>query len=463
MNQNFVLLIRIIFIFLDLMMLNITYFSVKLYLLGAPYPSDNKEYLFLWIFANLCWLGCAWSYSLYHGRYTNKLDPFIRRTLHTYLIFLILILIYLYFSRQLYISRIFASSFLLIFPFLLLVNRMFYLLAAMHFRKKETLIKRVMIIGYNDIGKKLAAYFERNDSRMKVVGFCEEDEKVFELSNYPILNRPINAVETSQQLQVSEIYSTILPEQDKRIYQLMQHADQVCIRFKLVPDFGLFVNRPMHLNYLSGMAVLSPRTEPLDDLVNRIKKRIFDIAFSSLMILFVLSWLIPLVALCIWLENRGPIFFIQKRSGINNKPFWCIKFRSMRDNKEAHSVQASKRDDRITRVGHFIRKTSIDEFPQFFNVLKGDMSIVGPRPHMIKHTQDYSAVISHYMVRQMIKPGITGWAQINGFRGEIHSTENMQSRVDHDLWYIENWNMLLDLRVIILTGYNLIKGEKNAY
>jgi putative colanic acid biosynthesis UDP-glucose lipid carrier transferase len=197
--------------------------------------------------------------------------------------------------------------------------------------------------------------------------------------------------------------------------------------------------------------------------VNRIKKRIFDIVFSAGMIVFVLSWLVPLIAVCIWLENRGPIFFVQKRSGINNKPFWCIKFRSMRDNKDAHKLQATRRDKRVTRVGQFIRKTSLDEFPQFFNVLKGDMSIVGPRPHMIKHTEDYSAVISHYMVRQMIKPGITGWAQIHGFRGEIHSTENMQSRVDHDLWYIENWNMLLDLRVIILTGYNLIKGEKNAY
>jgi putative colanic acid biosynthesis UDP-glucose lipid carrier transferase len=320
-----------------------------------------------------------------------------------------------------------------------------------------------MIIGYNDIGKKLATYFERSNTQMQVVGFCEELNNVHELSHYPILNTPGNAIIASRELRITEIYSTILPEQDKRIYDLMQMADQACIRFKLVPDFSLFVNRPMHLKYLSGMPVLSSRTEPLEDLTNRIKKRLFDIVFSTVAIIFILSWLVPLIALAIWLDSKGSIFFVQKRSGINNKPFGCIKFRSMKLNPEAHRIQARRNDERFTRVGKFLRKTNLDEFPQFFNVLKGDMSVVGPRPHMLKHTEEYSATINKYMVRQFVKPGITGWAQINGYRGEIVVPEDMQARVDHDIWYMENWNMLLDLKIICLTGYNIFKGDKNAF
>jgi len=463
MNHNFSLLVKVIFILLDLLMLNFTFLTVLWYMFEIPYHFNGGYYLFFWIVCNFGWLGASWLHGLYHPKFTAKFRVFTGRTMQAYFVFFVFMLVYLYFNKQYLISRIFVSTFLISFFLSLFLNRIIYFFARFHFGNKDNLIKRVMIIGYNDMSKNLAAYFEKNESQIKIVGYCEETEKVFELSNYPILGTPVNAVATSQKLKISEIYSTILPEQDHRIYNLMHLADQVCIRFKLVPDFSLYVNRPMHVNYLSGIAVLSPRTEPLDDLGSRIKKRFFDVVISSLTIIFILSWLIPLIALVIWLDSRGPIFFIQKRSGLNNKPFNCIKFRSMYVNKEANKKQAARKDERFTRVGKFIRKTSLDEFPQFLNVLRGDMSIVGPRPHMIKHTEDYSAIINQYMVRQFLKPGITGWAQINGFSGDTTSIESMQGRVDHDLWYMENWNTWLDFKIIFLTSYNLIKGEKNAY
>lgn len=463
MNQGFALLVRFVFACIDLLIMNITFFGLKWYFLKSVFLANQEEYLSFWIVINIAWLACCGLYSLYEPQYTSRFENFVRRTLHAYTLFLVLSVIYLYFSKQLFISRAFVSSFLIAYPLALLVNRIFYLTVWRHFKGKDYLIKRVMIIGYNEMGKKLAAYFERNETQMQVVGFCEENEKVYELSNYPILNTPANAVQTSQELKITEIYSTILPEQDKRIYDLMHHADQACIRFKLVPDLRMFVNQPMHVHYLSGLPVLSPRTEPLDDIANRIKKRFLDIVLSLLAIVFILSWLVPLLALAIWLDSKGPIFFIQSRSGLKNKPFSCIKFRSMYVNEEANLKQASKDDDRFTRVGRFIRKTNLDEFPQFFNVLKGEMSIVGPRPHMLKHTENYSSIINKYMVRQFLKPGITGWAQINGYRGETRTREDMQIRVDHDLWYMENWNLLLDIKIMFLTFCNLIKGEKNAY
>jgi putative colanic acid biosynthesis UDP-glucose lipid carrier transferase len=267
-------------------------------------------------------------------------------------------------------------------------------------------------------------------------------------------------IEISKKNDVNEIYSTIAPETDLGIYKLMLAADQACIRFKLVPDLNFFTRKPFHIDYLGDMPILSLRKEPLDEVSNRIRKRLYDLFISVLVTILILSWMIPLIGLLIWLESRGPIFFIQKRSGKENKPFNCIKFRSMLINKDAHTKQATKNDKRITFVGKFLRKTNLDEFPQFLNVLMSQMSVVGPRPHMLKHTEDYSKLLDQYMVRQFLKPGITGSAQVNGYIGEIKTIDQMHSRVENDLWYLENWSLWLDTKIILITAYNMIRGEK---
>ena len=192
-------------------------------------------------------------------------------------------------------------------------------------------------------------------------------------------------------------------------------------------------------------------------------KRLFDISFSLFVLIFICSWLFPLLAIAIKLSSPGPIFFIQKRSGRNNAEFDCYKFRSMSVNKDSDKVQAIKNDTRITLIGKFLRKSNLDELPQFFNVLIGNMSVVGPRPHMLQHTADYSAIIDKFMVRHLIKPGITGWAQVNGFRGATSHPRYMMKRVRYDLWYIENWTFLLDIQIIFMTVYSMIKGDKNAF
>ncbi len=192
-------------------------------------------------------------------------------------------------------------------------------------------------------------------------------------------------------------------------------------------------------------------------------KRAFDIAFALLVTALLLSWLIPLIALIIKLESRGPVFFKQLRTGKNNEPFYCLKFRSMKVNDEAHHRQACKGDARITRVGAFIRKTNIDELPQFLNVLRGEMSIVGPRPHMLKHTEEYSRVVKGFMQRHTVTPGITGLAQVRGFRGETKETIAMAKRVKMDIWYIKNWSFVLDLKIVVMTVVQAVKGHDNAF
>lgn len=192
-------------------------------------------------------------------------------------------------------------------------------------------------------------------------------------------------------------------------------------------------------------------------------KRMFDIIFALLVVALLLSWLIPLVALIIKLESKGPALFKQLRTGKDNRPFYCFKFRSMQVNDEANHKQASKGDARITRVGAFIRKTNIDELPQFINVLRGEMSIVGPRPHMLKHTEEYSQVVGDFMKRHTVTPGITGLAQVRGFRGETKETSAMAKRVRFDIWYIKNWSFLLDLKIVAMTVVQAVKGHDNAF
>ena len=194
-----------------------------------------------------------------------------------------------------------------------------------------------------------------------------------------------------------------------------------------------------------------------------IRKRIFDLLFASLVVILLLSWLVPIIALFIKLESDGPVFFKQLRTGKNGLPFYCLKFRSMCVNADSDVKQASKGDSRVTKLGAFLRKSSLDELPQFFNVLKGEMSVVGPRPHMISHTEYYSKTIDNFMERHIIMPGITGLAQVSGYRGETKEIGCMAKRVDADIKYVYNWSFLLDMKIVLLTISQAFKGNENAF
>ena len=375
----------------------------------------------------------------------------------------LLLLIYLFLPRKIELSAALVITTIVVFLFGLIFNRFLYLGIRQWVKKKVHLKRRVLILGYTELAKQLATYLTNEGFNIRIVGFVDDRADASQDNLYPIYHDLENALSITKDMGVTEVYTTIMPENNPKVYRLMQQADKQLIRFRVVPDFSFFINRPVHIDYLRNIPILTVRLEPLEDILNRFKKRAFDIVFSLLVGVFILSWLIPILGLLIYLESPGPIFFVQQRSGKNNKPFGCYKFRSMRPNTESNSKQATRNDSRVTRIGKFIRKTSLDEFPQFLNVLKGEMSIVGPRPHMLKHTEDYSNLEDQYMIRQFLKPGITGWAQVNGYRGEITELYHIKKRVEYDLWYLENWSLWLDLRIIFLTVYNVFKGEENAF
>ena len=232
---------------------------------------------------------------------------------------------------------------------------------------------------------------------------------------------------------------------------------------KLIPDDKDLYSKDFNIEYYDTTPVLKAKKLPFELAETKIVKRLFDIIFSSLIIVFVLSWLIPILWILIKLESKGPLFFKQKRDGLNGDQFVCFKFRSMQINSVSNLIQTTKNDNRITNVGKFIRSTSIDELPQFFNVLLGEMSVVGPRPHMKSQSKNFILDVENYMRRNSVKPGITGLAQIRGFRGEIEKKSDIENRVRLDIFYIENWSFFLDVRIIIQTFLNIFKGDEKAY
>ena len=463
MNRQFERYLQITLLLLDIVALNVVFFIFQIVFTNRFHFESSDAYFKYILVANGAWLLLAFFLRTYSPNILLNFEDFTKRTIQVFLVWIILVLFYLFFSRELTVSRFFIISSTSAFGLGLLLNKFIYLGILRYFKNSQFLVKRILILGYNETAKKLASHFEQDALNTEIIGFVEDEENVQELSHYPVLANVDETLRVAKERNVQEIFSTITPEQNKYIYDLMYQSEKECIRFRIVPNLSVFVTREVHIEYYGELPILSLRKEPLDDVGNRIKKRALDLVVSLFVTVFLLSWLIPLIGILILLESGRPIFFKQLRTGRDKKPFYCWKFRSMRKNKDADLRQASKDDNRITALGRFLRKSSLDEFPQFINVLRGEMSLVGPRPHMLKHTSDYSKVVNDYMVRQFIKPGITGWAQINGYRGEIFNPEQIRMRVNKDLWYLENWTLWLDIRILFLTVYYIFKGDSKAY
>jgi len=249
----------------------------------------------------------------------------------------------------------------------------------------------------------------------------------------------------------------------KLVNKIIEFADEHYIKVKVIPNAHFQIEKHLSFSKYEDFFVINVNDIPLDNIFNRVIKRSFDIVFSFLVTVFILSWLIPLVGILIKWESKGPVFFIQDRNGETNQVFKCIKFRSMTPNDYADTQQAVKNDPRVTRIGAFLRATSLDEMPQFLNVLIGNMSIVGPRPHTIPMNKVFKTQIHKYNSRHKIRPGITGLAQVKGYRGEIQNPHQIRARVKMDYFYIQNWSLWLDLSICVRTFYELIFNKEKAY
>ena len=269
--------------------------------------------------------------------------------------------------------------------------------------------------------------------------------------------------EFSLKMQIDEIYCVLPYVDHNQVQKIIDFGEDNFMKVKIIPDYRGFPYKGVDVQLYDFIPILNLRPIPLEDGFNVFMKRAFDVAFSLFVMVFVLSWLIPIIILLIKLDSKGPVLFQQKRSGKDNKAFYCYKFRTMYLHKEPEHKQATKGDPRVTRVGKFLRKASLDEIPQFYNVLRGEMSVIGPRPHPVKLNEKYHPVINRFMLRHSVKPGITGLAQAKGYRGETSTVQMMKNRVKLDRFYVENWSLLFDIKILALTISSIFKGDENAY
>ncbi len=441
-------LIKPLFGLIDLVIINVSIFYFEINL-------QESIYLFI-VYINLSWIIISVKNRFYELHRNTRLIQIVPLLFRQMVLFSIIVYAFIGFFKQPVMSRLALGNYLLLVFLLICV---FKFLTTFLLKKYRTVlrgnIRKVIVIGANEKSRQLIKTFNtRLDFGYKFEANFDTQDKAFSLKtcfDYIIENS------------IDEIYFSVAELSNKQINRLIDFADNNLRELKFIPDNKEIYSKKLKYEYYDYIPILSLRAIPLQESVNQFVKRLFDILFSLFIIVFVLSWLTPILAILIKLESKGPVFFKQSRNGFNYQEFDCYKFRSMTPNKNAHLHQATKGDLRITKVGSFIRKTSIDELPQFFNVLFGDMSVVGPRPHMVSHTNMYAQRIDKFMVRHFVKPGITGLAQVSGFRGEVETDNDIINRVKYDIFYIENWSLLLDIKIIIQTLTNALKGEEKAY
>jgi len=463
MQTRYQYLLRYILPATDLLMLNAIYIiAFELAKLFGVVMNDELSKYHL-IICSLLWLVSSTFFGLYTIYGSRKLERIYRGTWRSVAMHFVLFTCYLLFFNEGDFSRRFLLLFYCLLGAAFLANRFVGTAIQYVAINRFSAAKKVALLGGNSTAIRLASYLERHQS-INFYGSLGGDELIYDTKEGELAPVVAERLAEAAEYGVKEVYVAIQPNGMPKVTSLVAEAERLCLRLKFIPDFGAQLNSPYVIGYMGGeFPIITLRNEPLEQMSNRFKKRAFDVAFSTLVILLVMSWLYPIIALLIKLQSPGPVLFKQLRSGRNDEPYWCYKFRSMTVNEESDEKQATKGDVRITKIGAFLRRTSLDEMPQFFNVLMGNMSVVGPRPHMLKHTEEYKQIIGQFMVRHFLKPGITGWAQVNGFRGETKEKKDMENRVKFDIFYLENWSAMFDLRIVFMTIINMLRGEANAY
>lgn len=362
-------------------------------------------------------------------------------------------------SESLYSGKV-SFAFLSVLFLYLIISRFCLIKILKIYWKKGLDNQSVLFVGYNKNSQGLIDLIQNK----KEFGLIVRDILV---ANNPLPNQKLLDLGGLEQILIEKninmVYISLGNGLDEvLINKIVEIVERNYISIGFIPDNSLEIKQSLEINYLDAFPILTYKKFPLDSLLNRFIKRTFDIVFTLFVFVFLLSWLMPLIAILVLISQGRPVFFKQKRNGLDGREFDCLKFRTMVQHKY-NSVKPTERNDpRVTKLGKVLRKTSLDELPQFFNVIKGEMSIVGPRPHMVSENESYSEIIKRYALRHYVKPGITGLAQTKGYRGAVDSDLDMEMRIRADIYYVRNWSFLLDLLIIFRTVKLMIVGDENA-
>jgi putative colanic acid biosysnthesis UDP-glucose lipid carrier transferase len=443
----------------------IIHFSCKLayYFKYSELGNYEEYYVSFFLIFNLAWMGASLLNNSYDYETLTRLKTFVRTFISTSFMHVFIVMLYIVSVKASYLSRyylfyVYATSLLSIVSF-----RALLILAYKYYTALTYYVRPIVLIGPESAMADLHEFFDSQHTRIYRF-LADLNPHLSESERHRLLHRTMEDIKAFCVSEaVEEVYLSLPLADEELLSEFTDFADDHFIYFRVVTDFSVLRHKRVNVDFMGHVPVISMRREPLKALVNRVLKRGFDVAFSLGVLLLLLPLVFPFIALAIKLDSPGPIFFRQLRSGKRNREFWVYKFRTMYVNHEADRLQAQPNDCRVTRVGRFLRRSSLDELPQFLNVLRGDMSVVGPRPHMLKHTYEYSHMIDKYLLRHFISPGITGHAQVHGLRGETSDPQMMRKRIEYDNWYVENWSLLLDVKIVMQTVRNLFRKQEGAY
>jgi len=442
----------------DLAFLNVFYLIGYYFTFNGIKTILNSKYFELLLFFNIAWIISAFIIQIHDTTRTTPFEIVLRRLINALGLYLLLIFAFIGIKGQEFYKVYILQSYFLT-SLGLTIFHLSFIVFLKYWRRIGHNYRNTVIVGYGELARELRKFFIFHPEHgYKFHGYFDDQKSgnqikgsIHDLFDY-VLNNNIH-----------EIYCCLPHIDPEKVHEIIDFTEEHFIKIKIIPDFRGFPYRNVEVQLYDYIPVLKVRPQPLDDRFNQFIKRSFDFVFSAMVMTMILWWLIPLISFLIKLDSKGPAFFKQKRHGKDNKPFTCYKFRTMVSDNGTEFKQAIKNDPRITKFGRFLRKTSLDEIPQFYNVLAGDMSIIGPRPHPIKLNHDFKPQISKFMLRHSVKPGITGLAQAKGYRGETNSLVSMKNRVKLDRFYVENWSLLFDLKIIVLTLNHLLRENNNAY
>lgn len=449
----------------DLVLLNLS-FIISAILAQSIQTLLDRDYMFiLLLLLNIVWFVNANLSGFYLDFFTRSFSFQFFNILKTTLFQVGLTVLFIFLTKEDLFTRNFILLYGLFLTLSISLRTAIFKNVLISLRRKGKNIRNLLVIGAEEVGKNFKETITRNpDFGYHFSGFLDNTSKDDEVIG--ILDQ---LDEKIKEKEIDEVIITLSSQPPDLLDEIIRICNINAVRIHIIPDYFRFLSSRFQISSIGNFPIITARQEPLEEANRRFLKRTFDIIFSSLVLIFLLSWLYPILALLIKLDSKGKVLFIQKRVGVKNDLFECYKFRTL-TSESSRETEIFKPvlmgDKRVTGIGNFLRKSNIDELPQFFNVLKGDMSVVGPRPHAIPYQDLYGKIFEEIKMRHNVRPGVTGWAQVNGLRGDIEDEKENNRRtimrMKYDLWYIENWTMRLDLQIILMTIWQMIKGDTKA-
>ncbi|MCH7771300.1 MAG: undecaprenyl-phosphate glucose phosphotransferase, partial [Bacteroidetes bacterium] len=449
----------------DLLLLNVTFLIAAVLSQSWNTLIDRYYMFFLLVGLNILWIllsNTSGFYSDFHSRnfpfqFVNILKETAAQVI-TSILFIFLV-------KEDLFTRNFIILYTILLIFFISLRTIVFRKVLKSLRRKGKNIRNLLIIGTGEVAYNFKSMINSNpDFGYHFTGFVTETE--IDDSANDVVGKTDELEKLISELSVDEVVIAVKDKSDVFLDEIITICNRKAVRTHIIPDYFKFISNRFQVTMFGDFPIITVRKEPLEEVHWRFFKRMFDIIFSLLVIIFIFSWLYPIIFILTKIFSPGPVFFIQERVGIKNEKFNCYKFRTMivsAKNSASNFQPVVENDPRVTKIGGILRKSNLDEFPQFINVLKGDMSVVGPRPHAVFYDERYGKIVDAIRIRHLVKPGITGWAQVRGLRGDVPDEEEnirrTKKRIEYDVWYIENWSLTLDVQIILITIWQMLKGK----